>query len=201
MKHQKEHSFVNNLLLSMRRCLGICIAVLMIAGCGGSQIPTVSPAAVSQSLGSTNIVPMLAVCPDPGKTYARSDGNGQVSIVFQQAYAKAGPYDMRIRTRITYTHWPENRPLIYNSLNPRMGTCGPESGKSPVGTVKVVGINFSSVCVNGDCTYTDTMDMSYKPPATLPGGKKWKFDFIRFDTKKPLKGFAPLPSYRIIVTR
>jgi hypothetical protein len=190
---------MNRVSFLMRRCFVACVAISMIAGCAGSQMQSTPPAPMLPNLASIGISPMAADCPIVGKTYTRGGANGQASMKFQEAYAKVGTFPTRVRTRLVYTHWPENRPIIYRNL--KMSTCGPESGKSPVGQAREGGGSSRFECFNGVCTITLDIEISYKPPATLPGGKKWKFDLIRFAPDKPIKGFEALPSYRIIVTR
>lgn len=191
---------MNVVAFRTRRSLGICVALFMITACTGSQLQTVPPAAVPQNLASTRNVPMMETCPIVGKTYTRSDGRGKVSITFQEAYSKVGNYFERLRTRVVYSNWPESRQLIYKNL--KITTCGPESGKAPVGDAETGGGSFHAECHDGVCTYTITSELRYKPPATLPSGvRKWKFDLISFVPEKPMKGFEPLPSYRIIVNR
>jgi hypothetical protein len=142
---------------------------------------------------------MMTACPTVGKTYARGDAKGKVSVKFQQAYTKAGePYE-RLRTQLVYSNWPQNRPTIYRKDT--ITTCGRESGKAPVGEVETGGGSLHEQCHNGTCTITLNLEVKYKPPATLPGGRQWKFDLLRFAPDKPMKGFEPLPFYKVVINR
>jgi hypothetical protein len=82
-----------------------------------------------------------------------------------------------------------------------VSTCGPESGKPPVGKPDEIGESAKFECFNGICTITLDIEIFYRPPASLPGGKKWKFDLVHFAPNKPTKGFEALPAFRVIVTR
>jgi hypothetical protein len=188
-----------NIVSFSMRSMGVCLALAMMTACAGSQIATAPPAALPQPMLSIDSAPMMATCPMVGKTYKRSDGKGQVSMTFREAYAKAGSFSERLRTRLVYNNWPENRPTIYRNLT--ITTCGPESGKAPVGETGGTGGSVSEECHNGVCTITLNLEIIYRPPATLPGGKKWKFDLIRIAPDKPMKGFDPIPAYRVIITR
>jgi hypothetical protein len=184
----------------VRRCLGVSIAVFILTACGGSQMQPAPLTALSQGLVSTDILPMDAVCPTVGKTYTRGGANGKVSIEFQEAYSQAGPLHTKLRTRLAYSNWPQDRGIIY--MQPTMGsTCGPESGKPPVGQVRLSGGKSNVSCVQRVCTITLDLELDYTPPTTLPGGKTWKFDLIRFVPSKPIKDFEQLPSYRVSVIK
>lgn len=183
-----------------RRALGVGVAVFILTACSGSPGTTVPPAQLSPGLQTApNAQPAMA-CPIVGKTYVRGDSKGKVSMKFQQAYVKAGSFETRLRTQFVYSNWPENRPLIYGD-NTKMTTCGLESGKAALGSVNCCGGSSHSECTNGVCTYVLNLEIRYHPPATLPTRKKWKFDLITFTTEKKIKGFEPLPSYRVVISR
>ena len=185
---------------SMRRSIGICVTLITLTACAGSQFATAPPAAAPQPLISIDSAPMTGgSCPIVGRTIKRSDGKGQASVTFQEAYTKAGAFSERLRTRLVYSNWPQNRPTIYRKI--AIGTCGPEAGKAPVGEASAGGGSYSEECHNGVCTITINEEIRYNPPATLPGGKRWKFDLIRLAPDKRIKGFDPIPVYRVVVNR
>lgn len=183
--------------LFMRRHVGACAAIVLAAGCAAPQAQTV-PAAVAPQHLSIAVQPAVD-CPVVGKTYTRSDGHGRASMKFQEAWTKAGPYESLLRTELVYDNWPANRPFVYRKLV--LNTCGPESGKAPVGEVSESGGNSEGKCQDGLCTWTIRFDVVYRPPLKLPNGKRWKFDLVRYAPDKPTKGFDPIPVYRVIVTR
>jgi hypothetical protein len=105
-------ALMNSVSFLIRRCFVVCVAILMMAGCAGSQMQTTPPVRMPPSLASTSMSPLAADCPIVGKTYTRGGSNGQVSMTFQEAYAKIGA-PTRLRTRLVYSHWPEKRQYIY----------------------------------------------------------------------------------------
>jgi len=181
-----------------RRRLAVFGAILFTAGCGSQQGPSLPLPPASQNVAALGVQP-AAACPVVGKTYTRSDGRGQASMKFQEAWTKAGPYESYLRTKLVYTNWPQNRPLIYKKLT--MSTCGQESGKPPIGQIREGSGSTKIECRDNVCSVTLDFDVVYQPPTKLPGGKRWKFDFVRFAPDKPTKGFDPLPIYRIVVSR
>ncbi len=183
--------------LLQRRC-AVFVSVLMMTGCGSPQVQTTPLAPTLRNVVSTDVHPAVD-CPIVGKTYTRSDRKGQASMKFQEAWTKAGPYESDLRTRLVYTHWPQNRPYVYRKVT--ISTCGVESGKPPVGQIREGSGNARIECHDGDCTITLDFDVVYQPPIKLQGGKRWKFDLIRYAPDKPTKGFDPLPVFRIVVSR
>ena len=159
---------MNSASFFVQRRSAVCVAFLMMTGCGSPQVQTTPLVPTSQNLVSTGVQPAID-CPIVGKTYTRSDGNGQASVKFQEAYAKAGTYPTDLRTRVVYSHWPQNRPTIYRKFT--MGTCGLESGKKPLGQARESGGSSEMKCVDGVCTLTLNIEIAYTPPATVPGGK------------------------------
>jgi len=184
--------------VSTRRAAAICVFLASFTACGGPQGTAVPPAAVQGSIVSPQSTAEATSCPVVGKTYTRGDSKGKVSIQFRQAYVKAG-YNARLRTQLVYSNWPEDRPLLYRGN--KLTTCGIESGKPPLGEVQCCGGSTHGECHNGVCTWTLNLEINYRPPATLPSRKKWKFDLVSFTTEKKMKGFEPLPAYRIVITR
>lgn len=182
-----------------RRALGVGVAVFMMAACSGSQGGTVPPAPVAPGFQFAPNAQPTVDCPIVGKTYVRGDAKGKVSMKFQQAYVKVGQYAERFRTQMVYSNWPIDRPFLYRSN--KLTTCGLASGKAPLGTIDCCGGSVHADCSQGICTYVLDLEIRYKPPATLPSRKKWKFDLVSFTTEKKMKGFEPLPSIRIVLSR
>lgn len=182
----------------MRPYLAACVVMLFAAGCGSPQVSSTPLAPTAQSVAPAGVQPAVD-CPVVGKTYTRSDGNGQAALKFQEAWTKAGPYESYLRTELVYRNWPSNRPFVYRKIT--VSTCGLESGKPAVGQAREGTGRSDAVCRDGRCTYTLHFDVVYQPPLKLQGGKRWKFDLIRYAPDKPTKGFDPIPIYRVVVTR
>lgn len=183
---------MSNILLVARSVLGIGIIAAMLAGCGGSPsefgaMPQNAPGFVGSD------VQPNAACLVVGKVY--TTGNGHAKIKFGDTQIPVPFHWVRVPVELHLSNWPESRPIpAWVTL---LATCGPQSGKKPIGKILDRVSKAGVFCHNGVCNYRLFVDVFYEPPKTLPNGKAWKYDEILFRFKTHKKGWDRLPAVRI----
>lgn len=179
---------------SVHCSLAACTAAAMLAGCGGSQL-MVPPPTMPSTQNAVHVPDASTACAVRGKKYTTGTSKGHVSLTAGREVVPLGP-TITVRFTLTYSDWPQNRRIV--RYKPQLVTCGPASGKAPLG--EVVGVQasaFGSDCHSGICAYNYTYYERYKPPQSLKRKKPWKFDYIRWVPAKPTNGYNALPHFTI----
>lgn len=187
---------MNKISLLPRSVLGIGVIGAMLAACGGFQsgygaMPQNAPGYFGSA------VQPNTTCPVVGREYSTGKGHATVKF-FAHKLAVGGNVD-DFRARLLISKWPDKRDLP--TWTTQLTTCGPQSGKKPIGKILSRLSPLFVYCHNGICDYGFEARIVYQSPLTLPNGKPWKYDEIVFKFKTPLKGWGALPSDRIEIVK
>jgi len=191
---ERERIKVTNILCLGRSVLGIGVIAAVLAGCGGPQsglgaIPQKIPAYIG-----TAAQPDVG-CPVVGHHYYT--GGGHFELVFASAKFVAGSHADRVKVDFHFTKWPQQRPLP--DWTAFLTTCGPESGKRPIGKILNRLSPLWSKCRNQICDIYFPEEVYYEPPLKLLKGRPWQYDEIAFKFKA--KGWGTLGGARIVILK
>jgi len=147
-------------------------------------VPATAPAAPADAA--------ALACPANGAKIVKGNSYTIVHRYYTIVNSSLGP-----RFTVVFTKQSSDKQPV--TFAPKLFTCGPRSGKTPIGTVTAGGGSTSTSCHNGVCTITVTYYLTYTPPSKVPGGGNWRYDLIRMDPVKPKPPYGVLPAFVIEV--
>ena len=176
--------------IDLARCAAAASIALLLSACssGSGYAPGVATA-------PDDLAPhAVPACPPAGKVI----GMGKATAKIVLARTVAGGPATTVQWQIVFTNLTETEPYPRFVFR-RLGACG--AGANPRGTVDGGGsYQHQKTCNNGNCTVTETIGVTYRPPKAL-GRNAFRYDAIRFAPEKPAPGYAPTIGALVLVTK